>query len=76
MSTYWYNWDFPVITTTSREPFKKDLFTSWAVEIYITLCRVFGEDEKKVMPISLMYMIIQIASFGVNAFLLFYNLFG
>ena len=26
-----------VITTTSREPFKKDLFTSWVVEVYRTL---------------------------------------
>ena len=34
-----------VITATSREPFKNDLFTSQAVEISRTLCRVFGEDE-------------------------------
>ena len=28
---------FPVITATSREPFKKDLFTSQAMELYRTL---------------------------------------
>ena len=28
----------PMITTTSREPFKKDLFTSQNVEAYRTLC--------------------------------------
>ena len=48
----------PVIIATSREPFKKDHFTSWAVEVYRTLCRVFGEDEKNAMPISFMYMMI------------------
>lgn len=27
-----------VITTASKEPFKKDIFTSWFVEVYKTLC--------------------------------------
>ena len=35
----------PVITTASKEPFKKSLFTSRAIEIYRTLCHVLGEDE-------------------------------
>lgn len=56
----------PIIIATSREPFKKDFFTSRAVEIYRTLCRCFGEDEQRVMPISFMYMMIQITFFGVN----------
>ena len=30
--------NFPVIIATSREPFKKDLFTSQVVEAYRTLC--------------------------------------
>ena len=57
---------FLVITKSSREPFKKEYFTSRAVEAYMTLCQVFGEDESNVMLISFMYMIIQIASFGVD----------
>ena len=57
---------FPVITATSREPFKNDLSTSRVVEVYRTLCRVFGEDEHNAMPINFMYMMIQITSFGVN----------
>ena len=56
----------PVITAASREPFKMSLFTSRAIEIYRTLCRVIGEDEQEFMPIGLMYMMIQIASFGVD----------
>ena len=56
----------PVITAASREPFKMSLFTSRAVEIYRTLCLVLGEDEQEFMPIGLMYMMIQIASYGVD----------
>ena len=61
----------PVITAASREPFKKSLFTSRAVEIYRTLCRVIGEDEQDSMPIGLMYMMVQIASFGVDVIFYF-----
>lgn len=56
----------PVITTASKEPFKKSLFTSQAVEIYRTLCHVLGEDEHDFMPVDLMYMMIQIASFSID----------
>lgn len=62
---------FPVIIVASREPFKRSLFTSWVVEIYRTLCRVLGEDEQDFMPIDLMYMMIQIASFGVDVIFYF-----
>ena len=63
--------NFLVITTSSREPFKKEYFTSQAMEAYRTLCQVFGEDEKNFMPISFMYMITQIASFGVDVIFYF-----
>ena len=36
------------------------------MEICITLCRVFGENEQNFMLISFMYMIAQISSFGVD----------
>ena len=32
----------------------------------MTLCKVFGEDEEDFMPMSFMYMITQISSFGVE----------
>ena len=47
----------PVVTTSSREPFKKAYFNDRAVEIYITLYRVFGEDEEYFMPVSFMHMV-------------------
>ena len=56
----------PLFIATSREPFKKDIFTFWAIEMYRTLCQVSGEDEKNAMPTSFMYMMIQITSFGVD----------
>lgn len=56
----------PVITAASKEPFKKILFTSRTIKIYRTLCRVFGEDEQDFMHIGLMYMMVQIASFGID----------
>jgi len=49
--------NFPVIVVASREPFKKQFFASQVVEAYKTLCKVFGEDEQNIMPISLMYVI-------------------
>ena len=63
--------NFPVITTSSKEPLKKEYFTSWAIETYMTLCRVFGEDEHNIMPISFMYMIAQISSFSVDVIFYF-----
>ena len=63
--------NFPIIITTSREPFKKEYFTTQVVEAYMTLCRVFGEDEHNVMPISFMYMIDHTYSFGVDVIFYF-----
>ena len=54
------------ITPSSREPFKKVCFNVRVVEIYRTLCKVFGQDEEEFIPISFMYMITQISSFGVE----------
>ena len=56
----------PAITPSSREPFKKACFNARVVEIYRTLCRVFGEGEEDFIPVSFMYMITQIASFSVE----------
>jgi len=56
----------PAITTSSREPFKGAYFNTTVVEAYKTLCRVFREDEKKLMPMSFMYMITQISSSSVD----------
>ncbi|MEG7793080.1 hypothetical protein U2520_15210, partial [Listeria monocytogenes] len=55
-----------VIIASSTEPFKKALFNSRAIEIYRSLCRVFGKDEEEFMPVDFMYMVIQISSFGVD----------
>lgn len=57
---------FPLVIASSKVPFKKEFFTSRAIEIYMTLCRVFGEDEQSFMPIKFMYMMTQISSFGVD----------
>jgi hypothetical protein len=56
----------PAITSSSKEPFKKAYFNVRALEIYRTLCRVFGEDEGEFMPVSFMYMITQLSSFSVD----------
>ena len=44
------------VTPSIKEPFKKDFFTSRAIDICMNLCRVVGEDEQNVMPIKFMYM--------------------
>ena len=54
------------ITSYSKESFKKAHFNAKAVEIYRTFCRVFGEDEEYFMPVSFMYMVTKISSFGVE----------
>lgn len=63
--------NFPVIIASSRELFEKEYFTSQAIEIYMTLCRVFGEVEQNIMSISFMYMLAQIYSFGVDVIFYF-----
>lgn len=62
--------NFMVITSSTMEYFKKGYFTFQVVEIYMNLCRVFGEDEQNFMPINFMYVIAQISSF--NADIIFY----
>ena len=47
----------PAITASSREPFKRAYFNSRAIEIYRSLCKVFGRDEEEFMPMDFMYMI-------------------
>ena len=58
--------NLPAITSSSKEPFKKSCFNARAVEIYRTLCRVFGEGEEDFNPVSFMHMITQISSFSVE----------
>lgn len=55
-----------LVTASTKEPFNKDFFTTRAIEIYMTLCRVFGEDEQNFVPIKFMYMMTQISSFSVD----------
>ena len=47
-----------VITTASMKPFKKELFNSRAIQIYRSLCRVFGKDEEEFMLVDFMHMVI------------------
>ena len=47
-----------IIPYEIREVFRLEPLTNFHVQLYRTLCRVFGEDEKNAMPISLMYVII------------------
>ena len=54
------------VIASIKELFEKEIFTSRAIDIYMTLCRVFGEDEQNFMPIKFMYMMTQISSFGVD----------
>ena len=58
--------NFTFFIASIKEPFKKEFFTTRGIDIYMTLCRVFGEDEQKFIPIKFMYMMIQISSFGVD----------
>lgn len=48
--------NFSLLTTSTREPFKTELFISKAIEICMTLCSDFGKDEQNFMPIKFMYM--------------------
>ena len=32
------------VTASTREPFKKQFFNTRAIDIYMTLCRAFGEE--------------------------------
>ena len=40
----------------------------------MTLCKVFGDDECEFMPITFIYMMIQISSFGVDIIFYFGSL--
>ena len=63
----------PAITTSSKETFKREYFNTKEMEIYRTLCRVFGEDEEDFMLVSFMYMVTQISSFCVDIIFYFYS---
>ena len=58
--------NFLLVTTSKKEPFKKEFFTSSSMEIYMTMSSIFGEDEQNFMPIKFMYIMTQISSFGVD----------
>ncbi len=42
------------VTASTKEPFNKQFFSTRAIDIYMTLCKVFGEDEQEFMPIKFM----------------------
>ena len=63
--------NFALDIASTKEPFKKEFFTSKALEIYMTLCSVFGEDEQSFMPIKFMYVMALISFYGVDIIFFF-----